>query len=122
MAVQNESGLKTFTADVALGVHLAVKLKASSGTLVEVTGADEELIGVTQPRGDGIDAADNVNVKLKNNSKGTFIMTAGAAIAEGADLETGLVGKVITQTTGTVIGKTLEGASADGDEIEVLLT
>ena len=50
-------------------------------------------------------------------------MVAGAAIAAGAELEFDVAtGKVVTQTTGTIIGKARQAASADGDLITVAIT
>ena len=50
-------------------------------------------------------------------------MIAGAAIVAGADLEYDVAtGKVITQTTGTIIGKARQAAAADGDLITVAIT
>ena len=50
-------------------------------------------------------------------------MEASAAIARGATLEIEPSGeKVVTRTTGTVIGRALDKASADGDLIRVLIS
>jgi hypothetical protein len=49
-------------------------------------------------------------------------MEASAAIARGADLEIVPTGnKVVTQSTGTSIGRALDQAAADGDLIRVLV-
>lgn len=46
--------------------------------------------------------------------------TAGAAITAGDDLESaGATGKVQTRTTGSIIGRALDSAGADGDVIRV---
>ena len=52
---------------------------------------------------------------------GTAQATAGAAVSKGAALEVNGSGQLITATTGTVVGRALEAASAAGDTIEVLL-
>lgn len=52
---------------------------------------------------------------------GTAVVEASAAIASGAAVEATAVGKAVTRTTGVVLGRALEAASADGDKIEVLL-
>ncbi len=52
---------------------------------------------------------------------GTTIATAGAAIAQGALVQVGTAGKVITKTTGIAVGRALQAASADGDNIEIFL-
>ena len=55
-------------------------------------------------------------------SYGVMKMEASAAIARFADLEVVVAGKkVATQATGTVIGKALDIATADGDLIRVLI-
>lgn len=53
---------------------------------------------------------------------GTAIAIASAAIAAGALVEvSATVTKVVTKSTGIAIGRALTAASADGDQIEVLL-
>ena len=47
--------------------------------------------------------------------------TAGAAIAEGAELEVGADGKAIPRATGKTVAWALEAASQDGDFISVFL-
>lgn len=52
---------------------------------------------------------------------GTSIAVAGAAIANGADLQVGSSGKLVTQTAGIIVARALQAAAADGDKLEVLL-
>lgn len=52
---------------------------------------------------------------------GTAIVTAGAAIAQGASIEVGTAGKAITANAGKVVARALQAAAADGSRIEVLL-
>lgn len=52
---------------------------------------------------------------------GTAIAVAGAAIALGAAVEVGAAGKVVTLAAGVPIGRALQAAAADGDQIEVLI-
>lgn len=52
---------------------------------------------------------------------GTAIATAGAAIALGAAVEVGTAGKVVTRSAGVTVGRALNAAAADGDQIEVLV-
>lgn len=61
---------------------------------------------------------------LKVSGAGTvMVMEASAAIAAGAQLEYVPTGqKVATVNTGTVIGRALTPATADGDLIRVLIT
>lgn len=55
------------------------------------------------------------------NVIGTSVATAGAAIAAGAAVEVGTTGKVVTKSAGITIGRALTAASADGDQVEILL-
>ena len=53
---------------------------------------------------------------------GTSKAIAGAAIALGALVEVGTtVTKVVTKSAGVAIGRALNAAGADGDEVEVLI-
>ena len=52
---------------------------------------------------------------------GAATAVAGGAIREGAELQCGADGKVITRTTGKTVAFALESASADGDALEVSL-
>lgn len=54
---------------------------------------------------------------------GTTVVEAGAAIAEGAEIEVGANGKAVTQSAGVTVARMAPGssASADGDLVEVLL-
>jgi Uncharacterized conserved protein (DUF2190) len=52
---------------------------------------------------------------------GTTTVDAGAAIADGALLETDASGRAITRAAGPIVGRALEAAAALGDKIEILL-
>jgi len=52
---------------------------------------------------------------------GTALAIAGAAITNGAAIEVGSAGKVVTRSAGITIGRALQAAAADGDVIEVLI-
>ncbi len=52
---------------------------------------------------------------------GTAVLTAGTAIAAGANVEVGATGKVITRAAGFTVGIALQAASADGAKFEALL-
>lgn len=52
---------------------------------------------------------------------GTALAIAGAAIANGAAIEVGSAGKVVTKSAGVTVGRALQAAAADGDVIEVLV-
>lgn len=61
---------------------------------------------------------------IKYASRGSVItLEASAAIVPGADVEYVPTGqKVVTRTTGTIIGRALDKAAADGDLIRVEIT
>lgn len=52
---------------------------------------------------------------------GTSIATSGAAVAVGAALETDAQGRLITRTTGPVVARALEAATAADQLFEVFL-
>ncbi len=52
---------------------------------------------------------------------GTQRVTAGAAIAKGAQIEVGAAGKAVTRDAGKVVAKAMEAAAGDGAVITVLL-
>lgn len=102
-----------FTAGAAIAPMLRVKL--SSGKLALAGVNDFELgVNVNRTYADG----DPATVDLRTG-EGTTPMIAAGVIAAGADVFAAASGKVAA--TGSLkIGKTLNAASADGDEIEVL--
>ena len=53
------------------------------------------------------------------NLHGALLVTAGAAIAVGAAVETGAAGKVITKAAGIANGYAMDEALADGDIIRI---
>lgn len=52
---------------------------------------------------------------------GTTIAISGAAIAQGAALQIGTGGKVITKTSGTLVARAMQAASAADQAIEVIM-
>ena len=95
---------------------------ASEQIVVEATtGATADIFGF-----DGYSVERNEYTAKKNlkvyGSGSVMYMEASTAIARGADLQIVPTGnKVVTATTGTVIGKALDIASGDGDLIRVLV-
>lgn len=67
-------------------------------------------------------AADAAGQVVPVDVLGTAICSAGAAIADDADLELNASGQVITRSAGVKVGKALQAAAAVGDRIEILLT
>lgn len=115
MAVQNEGGIKAFTASGALAAWRRVQLVASSGTEVEYAGADEEFIGVTQaPAADG----ESVAVRLRGMS-GTFKVEAAGAITAGAAIYGASSGRIDDTASGQAIGTDLTATAAAGGIAEV---
>ncbi len=54
------------------------------------------------------------------STHGIHLVTAGGAIAAGAEVEVGAGGKAITKAAGIGNGYTLDAAAADGDTIRIL--
>lgn len=52
---------------------------------------------------------------------GTAVVEAGAAIADGALVQTDATGLAITKAAGATLGRALKAAGAAGEKIEVLL-
>lgn len=52
---------------------------------------------------------------------GTAVATAGAAIADGAELEVGAAGKLVTKAAGITVARACQAAAADGDQLEVFM-
>lgn len=52
---------------------------------------------------------------------GTAVVECGAAVADGALVETDVQGRAITRATGTVLGRALSAGAGAGSRIEVLL-
>jgi hypothetical protein len=113
MTTSNETGYKTFQATAA-AIAPYVRVKVDSNGLISVAGAAEIAIGVTL---ENIAASGYGSVKLFS-ATGTWLMTAGAAIARGAELYPLAAGKVDDTGTTKIGMVALEAATADGDVIE----
>ncbi len=110
---ENNTGYKTFQATgSAIAAYLRVKV--DSNGLISVAGATENAVGVTT---EAVAASGYGNVKLFN-APGTYLVTAGAAIARGARLFPLAGGKVDDTGTTAIPLLALEAATADGDVIE----
>jgi len=116
MATENTTGFKTFTATgTAIAKNVRVKVDASGE--ISAAGVAEVWIGTTT---EDIAADGRGTVRLREQS-GTHMMTASAAITNGAELWGTASGKVddADPGSGAKIGfVALEAATADGDIIE----
>jgi len=115
MAQQSESPM-TFPANEDLLLYRRVKFTAASRN-VEYADAGDWFVGITQ---ESAVQGRPISVKDKKDG-GTKICTAAAAIALGADIYGANDGKVSTSVSGVIIGKALQVAGADGDQIECFL-
>ena len=103
----------------------AVKITDTTDAQITVdlaTDAADDIFGfvVYESRKNSFAAKDFVRVACINS---VMQMEASAAIARGATLEIEPTGeKVVTRTSGTLIGRALDKASADGDLIRVLIS
>ena len=93
------------------------QLVKTPSALVECAADTDDCVGIVQ---DGADATSKASVCVF----GVTRAIADAAISKGAYLMPGTAGKVLTHNGGTdspFIGTALEEATADGDEIEIIL-
>lgn len=112
-------GIKTFTANGALGAKVRVKLTSASATTppqVEVAGAGEQHIGITE-----FAAADTAPVAVRlRTMPGTHEGIAKEAFAVGATLYGAAAGGIKDTSDGTAIGIALEEATGVGDIVEFI--
>ena len=115
--MQENAGLKAFTAGEALATNRLVKLSAGS---VVYADSDEAFIGSTEF---ACDSGEDVTVRLKNVS-GTVELVAAEAVAAGATLYTGADGTVASTNpgdAGTARAIAIEAATAAGNVIECFI-
>lgn len=119
MTQQTEKNTKTFTAAEALAANRLVKLASGSGVSVQYNDQSDSnaYIGVTQNK---VANGEMVTIALKTNGR-TMIAIASETLSAGATLYAADDGKVSDTSSGNAIGKALEAATADGDEIECIL-
>lgn len=103
----------------------AVLIEDATGAAIPVTdiaAVGDAIFGFVtyNTRTDTYNALDSVKIARKGD---VMLMEASAAIARGADVEVVIAGnKVATRTAGTIVGKALDKAAADGDLIRVEIT
>ncbi len=108
------------TENPILRLTLPIATAGAAGRFVDLTGAlptaDENAAGPTYMKTSTAKEAAAVTVL------GVATGIAGAAIAAGAALKVTAAGKLITHTANTVVvARALEAATADGDELAVLV-
>ena len=119
MAQAKESKIPTFTAGEALEQYRRVKIENGTTTVPpEVVYADagEQAIGYTTQA-----VADGCLVSVKTiNYPGTRIAIASEAFAVDATLYAAADGKVADTASGFAVGKAVQAATADADEVEII--
>lgn len=108
---------RQFTAGAALEPYRRVKLDGSNANQVVYAGLNEAAIGETTQR---IASGEKGPIQLHFPTRK---YVAGAAIAVNALVYSLANGKIddVSTSAGAAIGWALEAATADGDEIEVLV-
>ena len=114
MTQQVDTGARTFTAAGTIKRFATVQF-GSGGTITEAD-ATSGFVGVAS---EAAQSGDVISVWL-TSKQGTSKMLAHAAITKGATLEAAAAGRVATHSSGTLIGRTLDTATAQGDIIEVV--
>lgn len=102
------------TSTLTLTVLATAALSANRGVTVggAVPSAGANVIGFTRTSG-------AIGDRVPVDADGTVIAEAGAAFSAGAALEVDNLGRVITRTTGAIVGRALAAAGAAGQEVEI---
>lgn len=106
----------SFVAASSSGIAGDIRVKLNSSRKLEVAGASDIEIGVTDY--ETTNGTQVVKVNLTNGG-GSFDVVAGGAVAIGAIVKRAANGKVTTDGAGSNFGIALGSAAADGDVIEV---
>ena len=115
MSGQIDTGARTFTAAGTIK-RFALVQYSSAGTITEA-GAATGHVGVAT---EAAESGDIISVWLVSK-QGTIKCLAHGAITKGSTLEAAADGRVTTHALGTLVGRTLDTATAQGDIIEVLI-
>lgn len=118
----NETNIRTFEAEAAIGLGLLVKLGSAIGAqgvgLADLAGSGEEPVGTAVK---AVALGELVAVRLLGGGGlGTHTVIAAAAIAFGADLYAAANGQVTSTPAGSIIGYAAEAAGAQGERIELI--
>jgi len=117
--MSENSGLRTYTANGALGANIRVKLTNASATVpvqVEVAGVGEQHIGITEC---AVASGDPVAVRLRTYP-GTQEVVSAKTFAVGAILYGAAAGKVSDASSGSAIGQAMEACTGGDDVIEMV--
>lgn len=108
---------KEATLDALLNKEFYLVELGTAADTVQLATSDVNAIGVLYAKQQG---NPHVNVRLFGGG-GSMKVKAGGVIAKGASVKWGTGGKVVTATTGALIGRKItQGSSADNDVIEIL--
>jgi hypothetical protein len=115
------NGVITRKADAAISTRYLIGKIGTDAAHVDLCGASDIPLGVIEDEASA--AEELVPVKLFGSGQGTSLVVASAAISAGAFVVPATGGKVRTlpATTGTyyIIGRALQAAGADGDQLEI---
>jgi hypothetical protein len=117
--MSENSGLRTYTANGALGSNVRVKLTSASATVpvqVEIAGSGEQHIGITEF---AVASGDPVSVRLRTYP-GTQEVVAADTFAVGAVLYGAAAGKVTDSAAGSAIGLAMEACTGGNDVVEMV--
>lgn len=112
-------GLRTYTANGALGANVRVKLTNASATVppqVEIAGSGEQHIGITET---AVASGDAVAVRLRTYP-GTQEVIGADTFSVGATLYGAAAGKVTDSAAGSAIGLAMEACTNAGDIVEMV--
>ncbi len=117
-----ETHTRTFEAEAALALGLLVKIGSGIGSngqvgLVDLAGSGEEPIGTVVK---AVASGKLVAVRLLGGGLGTHTVIAAAAIAFGANLYAAANGQVTSTPAGSIIGRALSVAAAQGERLELI--
>lgn len=115
MATEVRDQVRTFTAAGAIERH---DLVALSGTDVVAAGPTDNAIGVAERK---VASGEFVGVRLLNGV-GTVICVAAGAFSAGDEVYADASGQISNDASDTFVGIALDAATAQGDEVEVLLS
>lgn len=116
MSSQIDTGARTFIAAGTIK-RFALVQYGSGGTITEA-GAATGFVGTAT---EAAESGDILSCWL-SSKQGTIKCIAHGAITKGDNLEASAAGRVTSHALGTLVGRTLDTATTQGDIIEVLIT